>query len=162
MEFEKLAELMFKETKLKLERKEALSIFAKHRAKFEGWLKVELCDILSKHFKNVVPERGRIDVTFENWAIELKTVNTNYRYPNVEKKTRPITMNVDEVKKDIESLKRSKYTSKAVFFVVFPAKHEKKEWQHHIQKISKELKEILHKEFEFKNGVPGILYFGLI
>lgn len=86
MEFEDLANLIFGEIKPKLENNQGLSIFAKKRAKFEGWLKVELCDSLSKHFKDVAPEKNRIDVTFENWAIELKTVNTNSSHEKVEKK----------------------------------------------------------------------------
>ncbi len=68
MEFEKLAELIFSEIKPKLENNQGLSIFAKERAKFEGWLKVELCDSLFKYFKDVTPEKDRVDVTFENWA----------------------------------------------------------------------------------------------
>ena len=74
MEFEDLSNLIFNEIKPKLENNQGLSIFAKERAKFEGWLKVELCNSLSKYFKDVTPEKNRIDVTFENWAIELKTV----------------------------------------------------------------------------------------
>jgi len=97
MEFKDLANLIFDEIKLKLENNQGLSIFAKERAKFEGWLKVELCDSLSKYFKDVAPERNRFDVTFENWAIELKTVNTNIRYENVKNKTRPITKNTQGV-----------------------------------------------------------------
>ena len=79
MEFQKLRKLLFDEMKPKLENNQGLSIFAKERAKFEGWLKVELCDSLSKYFTDVAPERNRIDVTFDDWAIQLKTVNTNIR-----------------------------------------------------------------------------------
>jgi len=88
MEFEKFAKLIFDEMKPKLESSQGLSIFAKERAKFEGWLKVELCDSLSKYYKDIVPERNRTDLTFEDWAIELKTVNTNIRYENVKNKHR--------------------------------------------------------------------------
>ena len=93
MEFEDLTNLIFSEIKPKLGNNQGLSLFAKERAKFEGWLKVELCDSLSKYFGDVAPERNRIDITFGNWAIELKTINTNIRYENVKNKTRPITKN---------------------------------------------------------------------
>lgn len=78
MEFEKLSELIFDEITPKLENNQGVSIFAKERAKFEGWLKVGLCDSLSRHSPDITPERNRIDITFNGWAIELKTVNTNY------------------------------------------------------------------------------------
>jgi len=53
MEFEELSVLIFNEIKPKLETHLGLSLFAKERAKFEGWLKVELCDSLLKHFNDV-------------------------------------------------------------------------------------------------------------
>ena len=162
MEFEDLANLIFDKIKLKLENNQGLSIFAKERAKFEGWLKVELCDSLSKYFKDVAPERNRIDVTFENWAIELKTVNTNISYKNVKNKHRPITENIKGVIKDIEKLKSTGYTSRAILFVVFPITHGNKYWQVQLQRISKLLREIKHINFNFKDEIPGVVYFGLI
>ncbi len=162
MEFEDLTELIFGEIKPKLENNQGLSIFAKERAKFEGWLKVELCDILSKYFKDVAPERNRIDVTFENWAIELKTVNTNIRYENVKNKTRPITKNTQGVIKDIEKLKSTNYTNRAILFVVFPITHDNEDWQVQLQRISKLLREIKHINFNFKDEILGVVYFGSI
>lgn len=91
MEFLKIKEIVFNELKPKLENNNGLAIFAKERAKFEGWLKVELIEILSNYFNSITPENNWIDITFEEWAIELKTVNTNIRYPNVNNKQRPIT-----------------------------------------------------------------------
>jgi len=41
MEFERLAELIFNEIIMKLEDNQEVSILAKERVKFEGWLKVE-------------------------------------------------------------------------------------------------------------------------
>lgn len=162
MEFEELSKLIFTMLKPKLENNKGLSVFARGRSKFEGWLKVELCDSLYKYFDDVIPEKGRIDITFANWAIELKTVNTNYRVENVEKKTRPITKNIKEVIKDIENLKSFCSFNSAVLFIVFPFKHDKKEWKDHLQKILLLLKELKHQEFKFENGIPGIIYFGLI
>jgi hypothetical protein len=42
MEFEELSRFIFADLKPRLERNEGLSLFAQERAKFEGWLKVEL------------------------------------------------------------------------------------------------------------------------
>lgn len=166
MEFKDLANLIFDEITPKLENNQGLSIFAKERAKFEGWLKVELCDSLSKYFKDVAPERNcypyRIDVTFENWAIELKTVNTNIRYENVKNKHRPITKNTKGVIKDIKKLKSIDYTNKAILFVVFPIIHGNKNWQVQLQRISKLLRETKHINFNFKDEIPGVVYFGSI
>lgn len=167
MKFEQLSKLIFREIKTKLENNQGLFIFAKERAKFEGWLKVELCDSLSKFFNDIAPEKERIDVTFANWAIELKTVNTNIRYRNVENKTRPITKNVQGVIKDIKRLKKSKsYTNKAVLFVVFPITHNNKNWKEHLGKITKELRKVKHESFDFKdkkgNEIPGVIYIGLV
>lgn len=94
MEFERLAEQIFDEIIPKLENNQGISIFAKERAKFEVWLKVELCESFSIHFPDVILKRNRIDVNFDGWAMEIKTVNTNYRYENVKNKTCSITMNV--------------------------------------------------------------------
>ena len=160
--FEKLAEIIFKEMVPKLENNNGLAIFAKERAKFEGWFKVELCESMSKFFPTITPEKDRIDITFNNWAIELKTVNTNYRYRKVKNKIRPITKNVQGIINDIKKLKSTNYECKAVLFVVFPVTHNNKNWKKQLEKISKLLKDVKYREFKFKNGVPGVIYFGSI
>lgn len=162
MRFEKLTEIIFKEIIPKLENNIGVAIFAKERAKYEGWLKVELCESLSKYFSSINPEKDWIDITFEDWAIELKTVNTNYRYENVENKTRPITKNIKGVIEDIEKLKSTNYTNKAILFIVFPTTHDHENWKTHLQKISRLLRNIKHNEFKFRNEVPGVIYFGSI
>lgn len=162
MQFERLSELIFDKVIPKLENNQGLLIFARERAKFEGWLKVEVCESLSNYFADVVPERNRIDITFDDWAMELKTVNTNYRYKNVRNKKRPITTNIQEVIDDITNLYSSNYINKAILFVVFPAKNDHKNWQIHLQRISYSLREIKFKEFNFNDGIPGVIYFGLI
>jgi len=167
MNFESLAQLVLPKIKRKLESNPGLFIFAKERAKFEGWLKVELCNCLSKYLKDeIVPEKDRFDITFSNWAIELKTVNTNYICENVKKKTRPITKNIEGVIKDIKKLRKSDYENKAVLFIVFPLPKNKKHWQIHLKNISKHLESIKEKSFNFKNKngkpIPGVIYFGLV
>ena len=117
MEFIKVKEIVFNELKPKLESNKGLAIFAKQRAKFEGWLKVELVRILSNYFDDISPENNRIDITFKDWAIELKTVNTNIRYKNVISKVRPITKNINDVISDIEKLKFTTYVNKGILFI---------------------------------------------
>ncbi len=160
--FTELGELIFAELKPKLENSVGLSIFAKERAKFEGWLKVELCDSLSKHFADVTPEKDRIDITFEDWAIELKTINTNVRYANVKNKRRPITKNTQGVVDDIEKLRHTKYKNKSVCFAVFPILHNDRNWRIQLERINCQLKRLEHAEFSFKNKIPGVLYHGLV
>jgi hypothetical protein len=162
MEFEELSKLIFNELKPKLENHQGLSIFAKERAKFEGWLKVELCDALSKHFSDVCPEKDRTDITFEDWGIELKTVNTNIRYEGVKNKIRPITKNTQGVVDDIKKLRKTQYPNRSVLFIAFPIHHKNENWQIQLKRISGQLTRINYVKFDFKDKIPGVLYFGLI
>jgi hypothetical protein len=162
MEFEELNSLVFSEIKAKLESNIGLSVFAKERAKFEGWLKVELCDSLSKHFADVVPEKNRIDITFADWAIELKTINTNVRYANVKNKGRPITKNTQGVVDDIKKLRRVECKNRSVCFVVFPILLEDKNWAVQLERIKHRLRRLKYVEFVFRNQIPGVLYHGLV
>ena len=167
MNFTELSKIIFNELPRRLNQHKGLSVFAKERAKFEGWLKVEVCDILlCKNISNVVPEKQRIDVMCDGWAIQLKTTNTNYRYPNVVNKTRPITENIQKIIDDIEQLRTSSELTgikKAVLFVVFPVSHLKSEWQEHLNKVKQYLSnEIVYKSFIFNNGVKGVIYLGQV
>jgi len=165
-----LFENILNELVKRIEEKEGLSIFANQRSKFEGWLKVELVDILKSKNKDVEVEHSigkkKVDVFFDNYLIELKTVNTNYRHDGVEKKIRPITDNIKGIKEDIKKIIYKKNYNKAILFVVFPLSDEDK-WKKHLNKIDKEIgnKKILIKkeiEFCFKNSkIPGKLYFYL-
>jgi len=158
MTFQELWNILEKEVPNKI-----LNFFIKNRAKFEGWFKVELCDILSKYTDNITPEKDRIDIVFDDWALELKTSNTNYRYENVKNKTRPVTKNVKSIIKDIEDLRNNiNYNKKAVVFIIFPLSNNTKEWDKHISKIKNELVELKEKEFYFKSGISAILYCGLV
>ena len=162
MEFLKTKEILFSKLKPVLEENKGLAIFARERAKFEGWLKVELVKILSNYFDNIIPEKNRIDITFEDWAIELKTINTNIRYKNVINKHRPITMNIDGVVSDIINLKLVNYTNKGIIFIAFPIEHNNPNWQLHLNKIKNKLIKLEYMEFRFSNKIPGVVYFGLI
>ena len=146
-----------------LESSAGLTVFAQNRAKFEGWLKVEVCGLLAEHCKQVVPEKQRVDICADEWAIELKTVNTNIRYMGVQNKTRPITKNTESIIKDIEKLNKLDSPMKAVLFIVFPIEHENKHWQVQLQRIKQELTTLRMFPFAFKGGeAKGVVYLGLV
>ena len=54
MTFKKLYQLIFQKLPNLIQQYSGLAVFARERAKFEGWLKVELCNILAeeKHEPN--------------------------------------------------------------------------------------------------------------
>jgi len=142
-----------------------LRYFVEYRVKFEGWLKVEICEILSDKMKNIVPEKDRIDIVGDDWALELKTINTNYRYPNIENRTRPITKNIKGVIEDIDSLmKNDIYSKKSVIFIAFPLSlsTHSKDWEKHIVQIKEKLERLEYEELKFCNGAVAVLYCGLI
>lgn len=146
----------------KIEANKGLNTFAIEKAKFEGWLKVEFIDILNNNAIKAIPEKFRIDVTFEDAAIELKTINTNYRYNNVLPKTRPITKNVSSVLKDIADLKSKKFRDKFVVFIVFPLNSNNKQWDIQLNKIKERVSDLIFNDFKFNNGIPARIYYGKI
>lgn len=163
MTFENLTNLIKINLPNSLNLNKGLNYFAAHRAKFEGWLKVELCNIFSNHFDSIIPEKDFIDIVVDDWAIELKTLSTNYKYDRVINKSRPITDNINSVLKDIKALRHNiLYQNKCVIFVVFPLTLENKSWEKHIQKIDQQLHELETIPFRFENGVNGIIYIGLV
>jgi len=92
----------------KIESHRGISEFIKNLSKFEGWLKVEIVDSAIKlKCTEVIPEKNWIDITFKheskNYAIELKTINTNYQ-KKYSRKIRPITKNIEGIIKDINDL----------------------------------------------------------
>ncbi|WP_028526004.1 hypothetical protein [Runella limosa] len=139
-----------------------LTKFAHRRAKFEGWLKVELIDILVRSGQNALPEIERIDVSFDTVGIELKTVNTNIRYPNVINTTRPITKNINGVNEDIENLRGTNFIDKFVVFIVFPITHDNLNWQVHLGHITNGLENYLYRQFNFGDNIPGVIYYGQV
>ena len=146
----------------RIQNSDGLTKFAHRRSKFEGWLKVEIIDILVKKGKNALPEIGRIDVSFDTVGIELKTVNTNIKYNNVINTTRPITKNVDGVNEDIENLINTNFVDKFVIFIVFPITHDNPNWQYHLGRITENLTNHLYRQFNFGDNIPGVIYFGKI
>jgi len=159
-----LAELIFSNLAERMSTHEGLEAFATCRAKFEGWLKVELAAVLKKRFENIVPEKDGIDLVADGWAFEIKTINTSYRRPGTVQKTRPITENIEGVVNDVKKLRKLRgYEGKAVVFVVFPLPRKSlKAWEQHLEKVRSELEELRHRSFSFKNNVPGTLYIGFV
>lgn len=104
-----------------------IEIAIKQRARFEGWLKFELANELKKSYDDTRVEkqvnRKLVDVFANNSLIELKTPNTNYKIPGVDKtKSRRITKNIDEINYDIDKLSTNKigFASGYIAFVLFP------------------------------------------
>ena len=162
MNFDELFEVISSNLANIVKAHKSLDIFVSNRAKFEGWLKVETIEILSKHSSNTVPEKDRIDITFDDWALELKTCNTSYIYPGVVNKTRPITSNVSGIIGDIRSLEKTMYARRAVLFVVFPLKHSKMEWRRHYNKILSSAKQIRYLQSSTSGGIPLVIYMAEI
>lgn len=163
MNFNELWDILKIEIPKRIATNKGLNNFAVNRSRFEGWLKVETCDILSEHMSSITPEKDTIDIVADNWALELKTPNTSYRHLNVINKIRPITDNVNGIITDIDTLKNNHvYSNKAVVFIAFPLFLANKRWINHKNKISSKLQQLKEKEFTFENGVSAVLYFGLV
>src|SRR5437868_690772 len=143
MQLQDLIHITADELIRRVEKSRALGVFARRRAKFEGWLKVELIDILINKGYDAVPEQDLIDVSFGDVAgdvaIELKTVNTNYRDGIADQKTRPITKNIKDVIQDIEKHMGNEFPHKFIIFVVFPLNEAHTGWKSHLAKIQEEL-----------------------
>lgn len=158
LDVEELQDRLFHSLVERMEQHKGLAIFAKNRSKFEGWLKVEVIDILKRiGYGNVLPEKNRIDVTFDDCAMELKTCNTSYRYEGIRETTSTITNNVDEIINDLQALDSTDYSLKISLFVVFPLQHNNPKWKRHIDKIDPYTRSVRHKEFQFGN-VPAVIY----
>jgi hypothetical protein len=159
--FENILDVAIDKIIKRIQSSDGLSGFAEKRAKFEGWLKVELIDIFLKEGFKASPEVEHVDIVInENIGIELKTVNTNYRNEKVKNATRPITRNVESVLKDIQKLKNKNFTRKFVVFITFPVEHENKKWEKHLNRITSYLASYKHKQFLFKRDIPGVIYLG--
>jgi len=100
------------------DRRDTVWLAIRQRAKFEGWLKLELARALEMAgFTEVELEcqyagRRKADLAFRIQGIrcfmELSMCNTNWRVKSVRTANRPITKNVEHVLNDIEKLKMVK------------------------------------------------------
>jgi len=168
MKFDELISIFEEHLKSSIQTKRGLTVFVKKRARFEGWLKVEVCDALTKCGVKVVPEKNNIDITLDNWLIELKTVVTNYLPDRVPfNSSRNITNEIDSIIGDIKDLQgESKSFKKAILFIVYPISSRNLDlWNHrHLKRISKYIHkdQFFYVRFQFINDIPGMLYFGNI
>jgi len=172
--FKQTLEMILDELKTKLESSKGIAVFINERAKFEGWLKVEIVDILYNKInpKKIIPEKYRVDIVFDDSALELKTVNTSYRQEGIVNKTRPITDNVNKLKNDIDKLRnlhRGDIKNKAILFVVFPLPENNIEdfETDHLKKLSVEEQDIMYRQFNTVNFITnGIItnkiYCGIV
>lgn len=162
MHFDELAHLLFSKLRDRLQQ-DSVEVFVSNRARFEGWLKVEVAGILAGRGCQTIPEKDTIDITADGWALELKTCATNYGYPGVvDKKSRPITESINGIISDVKSLQEKDRVNGAVLFVAFPLEHEKMEWQMHLSKISANVKKITHLQIQTPGGIPMVLYMALV
>jgi len=170
-QFKQTLETILDDLKTKLENSKGIDVFVKNRAKFEGWLKVEIVNILCNGIPDktdkIIPEKYRIDVVFDDSALELKTVNTNYRRKGIVNKTRPITLNVEQLENDINKLRklhRIDIKNKAILFVVFPlSENNIEEFEaEHLTKLSVEKQDIIYRQFKTINGITNRIYCAIV
>jgi len=112
-----------------------LEVAIRQRAKFEGWLKIELAYALEKRGASVKLEaelpreqndqglrvRADIQAKFPGDYISyimIKTNNTNFRFPDIVSYHRPITKNITKTIEDLDKLRP--ISDRAIPFVVFP------------------------------------------
>ena len=104
-----------------------------------------------------------IDIKFDDSALELKTVNTNYRRKGIENKTRPITFNVEQLENDINKLRKLHkidIKNKAILFVVFPLSENNIEKFEaiYLPKLRVEKQDIMSRQFNTISGISNRIY----
>lgn len=162
MHFDELAHLLFSKLRDRLQQN-SVEVFVSNRARFEGWLKVEVAGILAGRGCRVIPEKDTIDITVDGWALELKTCATNYGYPGVaDKEARDITRSIDGIISDAKSLQEKDRVNGAVLFVAFPLEHKNRKWQKHLSKILANVRKITHLQIQTPGGIPMVLYMALV
>jgi len=189
-QFKQALETILDDLKTKLESNRGIQVFVENRDKFEGWVKVEIVDILCNRMpdktgkiipeapdsnKNITSEKNKnyqhVDIIIDDdSALELKTINTNYRHDKVKNKIRPISYNIKQLKADIKKLRDlqdENIKNKAILFVVFPLpKKDVEKFENRYLKQLKELgineQDILYKEFTTNSDVPSRIYYVII
>lgn len=166
MEFVKLAELLFDGLTHRLQNHTGLTAFVRERSDFAGWLNVEASRVLTDANLQPELEAHKFDLAFGDWALNVRTLTTNFSHPKAPPVKRPTTRNVEGLTKDILKItnpgRSVGYSRRGILFVVLPLEHENEQWQSiHLSRISAELTRIEHRPFEFGSGIPGVLYFGL-
>jgi hypothetical protein len=173
---------LIKELMVEVVSKKAINLYVKRRQQFEGWLQVEIVNMLITKGVNdvyfeVKADNKAIDIAIgENeWAIELKVVSRSVKDELCEKTgSKAKTDFILSILNDIEKLKKSNYRNKAVVFVVSPLKKAvTDDWMIHTSKKlmkNKEpykqiidcIEELKEENLVFDNQVEGRLYYGKV
>jgi hypothetical protein len=181
-QFKQALETILDDLKTKLESNRGIQVFVENRDKFEGWVKVEIVDILCNRMPDktdkIIPEAPdsnknyqHVDIVIDDdSALELKTINTNYRHDKVKNKIRPISYNIKQLKADIKKLRDlqdENIKNKAILFVVFPLpKKDVEKFENRYLKQLKELgineQDILYKEFTTNSDVHNRIYYVIV
>ena len=160
-------------------KRSVLDIPLKQRAKFEGWLKVELGAALrmrglqvrlEHHYHDPSGKAYHADLaltagkTVEEHLVMLKTVNTSFRFDTIEQHTRPITKNINGVIEDIDKLMSLPDTAIGyVLFVVFPVSSDRysrrEQLKQHLDRIASQPVEFLAEEFVPRHPAWGINWY---
>ena len=127
---------------------QVLKIALSQRAKFEGWLKMELAAIaetggaIGLQLEAPISDAknaSRADMAFTlddtRYVVELKTPNTNWRLSGVQSKTRPVTKNIQSIVEDAEKLRNCKDIG-LVAFTLFPIPFGDRRWEEYVERIS--------------------------
>ena len=135
-----------------LRRTDVMAVAVPQRAKYEGWLKMELAAALA-HLEGVqmmdieppYPRGGRADLSFQadrtTWYVELKTSNTSWRASGLENRRRPIHKNISRIIADIAKLREKCPPAKGLMvFTLFPVptriwNNEREQLRYHLRRI---------------------------
>lgn len=166
MERNELKKLIFDDLKAELETSTSLSIFARERSKFEGWLKVKLIEILSKRIEEslIYPEKSFGSLFPEKKFNELFDIETfKWLYPKKDyyketKKTKNFDIYIKpdwiiELKTVTTNFKRG-LPKNANFYSQRPIKDN-------IEEVMVDIK-VLKKITEIKNKVILFIVFPLL
>ena len=134
---------LLKELMVEVVSKKAINLYVKRRQQFEGWLQVEIVNLLiTKGVKDVYFEvkanNKAIDITIGDnvWAIELKIIGRSVNDELCEKtENKAKTDSLLSILTDIEKLKKLDYKNKAVVFIVYPLRvGVNNDWMNHQSK----------------------------
>ena len=129
-----------------LKSKKVLNIYAKKKQSFEGWLTVELIEILlDLGFNNLKPETADyIDIGADDLAIEIKIIRSGWKRFDA----------------DIKKLQKSNTDMRIILFLYFPCKLPLPATTNlHLERVTSEykLEYPVIKQFLFQDSTPGII-----
>jgi len=171
MDIKKLEKIV-KRVISKMENSIGVAVFGYERAQFENWFQVELSGAIKEEINSIelVPEkksnlRKYLDITFSDWAIQLKFLVACYvkRNFNFKIRNKNSADDIGPVIRDMQILNNaSDYPNKAIIFVIFPLNEKTKEkWEN--RQTFKEFRKPIFKYsteigFKLENGITGYVY----